>query len=36
MLFKVNETEFNKTFVMTEKDHEDFKNSTKSCICKKA
>ena len=27
---------FNKPLVMTEKDHEDFNNSTKCWICKKA
>ena len=33
---KVIEREFNKPLVMTRKDHEDFKSSTKCQICKKA
>ena len=32
---KVIETQFNNPLVMTEKDHEDFKNPTKCWICKK-
>ena len=32
---KVSETEFNKSFVVTEKDHEGFKSFAKCCICKK-
>ena len=33
---KVIETEFNKSLVMSEKDYEDFKNSAKCWISKKA
>ena len=33
---EVIETEFNKPLALTEKDHEDFNNSTKSRICRKA
>ena len=33
---KVIETEFNKPLVMTKKDHEDFRDSAKPWICKKA
>ena len=33
---KVIETDFNKPLVIIEKDHGDFKNSTKCLICKKA
>ena len=31
---KVIETEFNEPLAMTEKEHEDFHNSSKFCICK--
>ena len=34
--FKVNESQFNKSLVMTEKYHEDFNNSNKCWICKRA
>ena len=33
---KVIETEFNKPLIIIKEDHEDFKNSTKCWICKKA
>ena len=33
---KLIETEFNKLLAQTKKDHEDFNNSTKSWICRKA
>ena len=32
---KNNEAEFNKSLVLAEKDHEEFKNPTKRWICKK-
>ena len=33
---KIIETAFNQSFVMTKKDHEDFRNYTKCWICKKS
>ena len=33
---KLIETEFNKPLALTKRDHEDFNNSTKSWICRKA